>query len=86
MFRFSHNSDQRKSDMTKYWHELTKEEIEAIPGDMLASELQKKYSQPPWCSDDGAIHQYGCWSLVGNNRAEISVDYCKTCDCFKPYQ
>jgi hypothetical protein len=66
----------------KYWHKLPQEEIDAIPPDMLVSKLQKFYKQPVWCSYPKAIHPLGCWSLIRDNRKNISRKYCKSCDLF----
>jgi hypothetical protein len=45
-----------------------------------------KYSDivvPQWCGlDCEPNHPYGCWSLISGLIKEI--EFCKTCDCFKP--
>jgi len=68
--------------MSKYWHELTDEEIASIPPEKKCLELSKLYKQPDWCSKPEAIHPLGCWSLIGENRTKISKDFCKKCDSF----
>ena len=71
--------------MSKYWHELTDQEIASIPPEMKCSELRRMYKQPNWCSYPEAIAAFlGCWSLVGANRTKISKEFCKSCDCFIP--
>lgn len=67
----------------RYWHELSDEEVKAIPPETLCSELAKRYKQPDWCSYPDAVDVFGCWSLVGLNRTKISREFCGSCEVFK---
>lgn len=72
-----------ENDNRKYWHELSKEEFDSIPGETLCSELRAKYKQPDWCTYPEAIDALGCWSLIGDRRTQISKSFCGKCDLFK---
>jgi len=67
----------------RFWHELTQEEIDGIPKGTLCSELREQFAQPDWCKYQFAIGTLGCWSLMGDNRTEISREYCGKCPVFK---
>lgn len=67
----------------KYWHEISaEEESEVYSSGITYDELLKKYKQPDWCNYPNALlGSWGCWSLTGSHRADISPEFCKNCEC-----
>ena len=68
----------------KYWHELTKGELDKLfKSNITWSEVRKKYKQPDWCKLPEALDALGCWSLIGKD-IKISKPRCKkNCDMFR---
>ncbi len=74
-------------NLKKYWHELTDEEYNAIPGRTLFSTVRKRYKQPEWCNYPDAIGGMGCWSLIDKDlRKKINREFCRKCDCSTDYE
>ena len=73
--------------MKLYWHKLKDSTIKrAIKNKMTIKESMHRYKPPDWCRYPNALEGViGCWSLMDTLglRHEISIDYCKGCDCFK---
>jgi len=73
-----------------YWHKLKNSTIKRVyKNKMTCKEVMLHYRQPDWCGYPNAINGIlGCWSLTMDadnskgNRKDISVEYCKDCDCF----
>jgi hypothetical protein len=70
--------------MKKYWHEIPEDEMKTLLSKPLTeSYVLDNYLQPDWCEYPEALRGLmGCWSLTGNNRIHIGLDFCKKCDCF----
>ena len=69
-----------------YFHELTDEQINAMPLGTTWKQVAEKHPQPPWCSYPDAVHGvWGCWSLalLGARRIH-SEDDCKQCEMYRP--
>ena len=70
--------------MIKYFHELTKEEIEAIPAGKTCKEVAKDYPQPEWCEYPNAVYgAMGCWGLMLGSVKDQGKAYCVNCECNK---
>lgn len=73
-----------------YFHELTDEQVnELLASHITWGELVDRFAQPEWCNYHNALMgEMGCWSLVDMRglRKEISLDYCKSCDCCRKMQ
>lgn len=70
----------------KYFHEISDEEVKKlIKEKKTVGYLMKNYDQPKWCGYPNALEGVmGCWSLTSFDlRKNISIGYCKSCDCFK---
>jgi hypothetical protein len=69
--------------MTKYFHELTKEEFsKLVESKMTWEECAKEYPPPTWCSyPDVIAGMLGCWSLM-DFKIKNKKD-CYYCDCFE---
>lgn len=70
--------------MIKYFHELTREEIAAIPKDMTFGQVAKDYPQPVWCKyPDATFPDLGCFGLVCGYVRDEGKAYCAECECSK---
>jgi len=50
-----------------YFHELTESEQHVVGDVMTWQQVDRQYSQPPWCSYHEALNPaLGCWSLTGH--------------------
>ena len=70
-------------DKIKYFHELTKEEWQALKAEGLTwGEVAKRHPRPEWCNcPDAVMEAFGCWSLIeGDVTGE---DYCLNCEHHK---
>jgi hypothetical protein len=69
--------------MIKYFHELTKREINKLEG--TVEQVSKDYPQPDWCEYPGAVAgAMGCWSLMLGIIHKKGKAYCVNCECCKP--
>ncbi len=68
--------------MIKYFHELTKEDYQAMidKGGMTYADLARDYPGPKWCEygepTEGIM---GCWSLMAH--LVTGEWFCISCDC-----
>ena len=71
--------------MKRYWHTLADSTIKKlISKGTTWGEVQERYKQPDWCGYQDALQgDFGCWSLVGESRHQISEEYCAKCDCYR---
>lgn len=70
----------------KFWHRLSKKEIDSLPEELIYQDLMDTLRQPTWCTYPGALRGVmGCWSLMDTwgRRKEISHRFCADCDCYK---
>lgn len=70
----------------KYFHEITDEEFSKLVEEKRTnSYVSENYKQPDWCCYPDALDfNMGCWSLTDiKHRKDITIERCKTCDCFK---
>lgn len=67
--------------MTKYWHNLSRNEQGIIlqRKDYTVGQLMAEYSQPAWCGEvDALAGNMGCWSLLyGRVHAEGACRGCR---------
>ena len=72
--------------MIKYFHELTQEEIDKIPGKTSLKRIAKDYPQPDWCEyPDATAGAMGCWGLVLGRVRDQGKAYCAQCECNKDW-
>jgi len=73
--------------MKRYWHELSDSTIKKLISKGTSwRQVMDKYLQPAWCTYPDALEgALGCWSLTDHfgSRHKISIEFCKSCDCFK---
>ena len=78
--------------MIKYYHELTKEELDEIckkpeyQGDDGFNKFIKDYPQPKWCKMQDALEELGCWGLTGGRVNEKFCIGCEFCSLEKEGQ
>jgi hypothetical protein len=70
--------------MSKYFHELTNDEVEysidLMPW-LTYQQFDQVHPQPRWCGyPEATMGLMGCWSLIGFKVT--GRDYCKDCDCY----
>lgn len=72
--------------MIKYFHELTKEEFQALVDSKKYTwgMLAHDYPQPEWCNYPNATEGHmGCWSLMSHLVKDRA--WCKDCEECKDY-
>lgn len=69
-------------DGRKYWHKLSETEYQTVIQHTWEW-ANKHFKKPDWCRESDPIHPFGCWSLIGDNRKNISEKYCTGCDSFR---
>ncbi len=68
--------------MIKFFHQLSREDFNALRKEMTWAECAQEYSQPVWCDYPLAVRGLmGCCSLMGFEVTGRS--FCRDCDYYK---